>query len=543
MASSRSLLLSLLVAVFALASAQTSLKKPPFVNFLGFNRRRVSPIPFGRTCSGSDTQRTYSGYCNNKFNPLWGSARTKFVIKSTHVVHNLNLLPNARKVSNLICRETGSVKNKRGMSELVTFFGQFIDHTVTETENGDQSMPIAIPADDPVFTAGGNIPFFRTITEGKGLAKSPVNSLSSFVDAASVYGTNEKDALKLRTKSGGKMKLDAAGLLTKAPNGFFVSGDKRANENPVLTSLHTIWTREHNVIADEVTAAFPELATDDEAVYQLARLIVGAELQAVTWHEFLPAILGRKLGKYQRYKSFINPGISTEFSTCAFRVGHTLINGKVTSIAGGKRTTQNLRDVFFSPGAFVAKGVDAYMRGITKTKAAEIDAGITEDVRDFLLNEGRDRKVQLDLAALNIQRGRDHRLPSYNMVRGAYRLRPALSFADITSKPALQAALKEAYGTINRVDAWIGGVSEDHKSGSLGELFGKIWADEFTRLRDGDRFYFEKKGLFTEAQISKIPSLNALVGNKLGIGKVMRKVIIRNTGLSAAEVQANPFFV
>lgn len=539
------LLFSLLAAVAVLAAAQRrrgrSLRRRPFGNFRALNRRRFSPTRVARKCRKNINERTYSGFCNNVGKPKWGSTHTTFLRKSPYAAPKANL-PNPRVVSNNICRETVPKKNKRGLSELVTFFGQFIDHTITETENTATAWDIPIPANDPVFTAGGTIPFFRTATEPRGKHPSPVNLLSSYVDATSVYGTNEDDANALREGTGGKMALDASGLLTVDSGGFFQSGDKRANENPLLTTLHTIWTREHNRVAAEVVTAFPKMG--DEEVYQLARLITSSELQAVTWYEFLPAVLGGKLGPYRGYKMNVNAGISREFSTVGFRVGHTMINGKVTSInAAGVALKQNLRNMFFNPGAFASVGVDNYLRGMTRVAAAEIDAGITEDVRDFLFSNSPGATVQLDLAALNVQRGRDHGIPSYNKLRKKYGLAPAATFADITSNTALQSALQTTYTKVGLVEGWIGGISEDHRKGSLGPLFSAIWRKEFARLRNGDRFYFERPGLFTKKQINKIPTLKALVGTRKAIGKVMRKVIIKNSGLKPGDVSGNPFFV
>ncbi len=97
------------------------------------------------------------------------------------------------------------------------------------------------------------------------------------------------------------------------------------------------------------------------------------------------------------------------------------------------------------------------------------------------------------MAALNIQRGRDHGLADYNDVRKAYGLRPVSSFAEITKNVELQRALQQAYGNVNNIDLWVGGLAEDHVPGaSVGPLFQRIIADQFMRIRDGDRFWYEK---------------------------------------------------
>lgn len=116
---------------------------------------------------------------------------------------------------------------------------------------------------------------------------------------------------------------------------------------------------------------------------------------------------------------------------------------------------------------------------------------IVDEVRNFLF--GPPGSGGLDLSALNIQRGRDHGLADYNTVRVAYGLRPVTSFAQITSDVPTQQALEEAYGNVNDIDLWVGALAEDHlRVGSVGPLLSRILVDQFTRLRDGDRFWYQR---------------------------------------------------
>lgn len=488
-------------------------------------------------------ERTYSGFCNNVRYPTWGSTDTQFHLATPSDDYEKTRLPNPRAISNIVCRETSSIPNRRNMSELVIFFGQLLDHTFTETENGDSRWPIRIPKSDPVFKNGGIIEFFRTVTKGTGKKRSPVNKLSSFIDAASIYGSTDEDVIALRTKENGKMNLTSSDLLTIDSNGSFVSGDERANENPNLIALHTLFTREHNSVCEEVLRFFPNMT--DERVFQLARKIVAAEFQAIVYYEFIPSVMGRRLPRYPGYKPRVNPGISNAFSTVGFRVGHTMINPFITAIDGkNKYTRVRLRHAFFSPTAFRKEGIDSLFRGMMRTRAAEVDARITPEVRDFLFGTDVTNVVQLDLAALNIQRGRDHGIPRYNRVRRRYGLPPVRSFAEITKNKDMQKRLRLAYGHVRRIDAWVGGISEDHVRGSsLGKLFFRIWKREFARLRNGDRFYFEQSWQFSVEQIRKLPTLKGLVGNRKALGNVFRNIIIRNTGISEDNLPENPWFV
>lgn len=69
------------------------------------------------------------------------------------------------------------------------------------------------------------------------------------------------------------------------------TGDGRVNEQVDLALLHTIWMREHNRIAETMAQLHPQWS--DEAVFQETRRIVVAEIQHITYNEFLPIILGK----------------------------------------------------------------------------------------------------------------------------------------------------------------------------------------------------------------------------------------------------------
>lgn len=516
----------------------------PFRSFTEFNQRRSSRRrrlrPIQSQCI-STPHRTLSGFCNNRREPEIGAADTPFELIARPVSFKFARLPNPRTISNVVCEEAKPTRNSRGMSELVTFFGQLLDHTVTETAvDATKPLNVPVPSDDPIFTQTQFIPFMRTVTEGNGRNRSPLNRLSSYIDASSIYSVVEEVAKELRTMKGGRLSTPD-GLLPTDSNGFFISGDERANENPNLTAMHLLFTREHNKVAEVVEREFP--AMNDEEIYQLARAVVGAEFQAIVFFEFLPALTGRTIPAYRGYNERTRATISNAFSTVAFRVGHTLLNSTVTSISeSGVVNNRMLRDSFFNPAAFRKDTIDGLMRGMMSGFASEVDAGITGEVRNFLV--GSDSPMQLDLAALNIQRGRDHGVPSYNALRTFYGLPRVRRFNQITSDINLQIKLETAYnGDIDLVDPWVGGISEDRKVGSFGDLFARIWLREFARLRDGDRFYFEQDGLFTDEQIARIPMLAKVVGPNRRLSGVMRDIIIRNTQIPASQVNRNPFFV
>jgi len=128
--------------------------------------------------------------------------------------------------------------------------------------------------------------------------------------------------------------------------------------------------------------------------------------------------------------------ISTEFATAALRFGHTLINPILRRLDGNFESIPEgdlpLRQAFFSPWRLVEEGgIDPLMRGLFATPAKLkrpnelLNSHLTEDLFTHA------HLVALDLAAMNIQRGRDHGIPSYNEYRVLCNLSRARSFEDL----------------------------------------------------------------------------------------------------------------
>ena len=100
-----------------------------------------------------------------------------------------------------------------------------------------------------------------------------------------------------------------------------MAGDRRAIENPGLASLHTLFLREHNRIADEINHFEP--SWDDEKIFQEARRIVVAELQNIVYNEYLPLVLGDRTvyhGVDSTYDHTVDPSIDNVFATAAYRL-------------------------------------------------------------------------------------------------------------------------------------------------------------------------------------------------------------------------------
>ena len=78
----------------------------------------------------------------------------------------------------------------------------------------------------------------------------------------------------------------------------------------------------------------------------------------------------------------------------------------------------NLADMFFNPEQLHEPGmIDDLIRGMSTTSMETLDQFITDEVTNHLFEDKSTPYSGLDLAALNIQRGRDHGLPGYNLYR------------------------------------------------------------------------------------------------------------------------------
>ncbi len=457
----------------------------------------------------------------------------------------------ARQVSNLCCAQTTDMPDAAGRTNFVWVWGQFIDHDIILTRGGAESMPVAVPTGDPFFdptsTGTAQIGFRRSAFDA-GTGTDPTNqrthrnALTAFLDGSMVYGSDTTRAAALRTFSGGKLKTSAGNLppLNTAglevdnptpadPTTFFLCGDIRANEHLALSSMHTLFIREHNRLAELFAAADPTL--DDEAIYQKARKRVGALIQVITYNEFLPALLGTNaLAPYQGYNPSVDPGIDQVFSTAAFRIGHTMVSSTLLRLdANGNPIAQGnlpIKDGFFTPNRLITEGgIDPILRGLAASNMQTIDTHLVDDLRNFLF--GPPGAGGFDLASLNIQRGRDHGLPDYNSIRVHFGLSAATTYADLTSDVALQQKLAMAFPDINDIDPWLGLLAEDHvPGGAVGPTMRQILIDQFQRLRDGDRFFYRN-------DLSLASELPILEATRLS------DIIRRN---SDALIQDNAFF-
>ena len=456
-------------------------------------------------------------------------------------------LPSARAVSVAVHQAHEETNHNDSVSQMVMQFGQFLNHDfmLTATQGFRCCDPTVLDPDSrepkelrlcfnidigsDVFYSGKRtcFPFTRsdaTCTESG--QREQFNMLTAFIDGSAVYGSDSIRAEKLRTKSGGLLRTHYLGptLPSNKQTSFadinrtserLVAGDGRATMQPGLAAIHSLFVLEHNRIANEITESDPSLP--DEEVYQTARSLVGAQIQNIAYSEFLPVVIGpaamaqynlnlpNDLTETTTYDSTVNPNVFNEFATFAFRFGHSLIPNFLKPATQPLDTINDicpLKENFFKVEEFVVgrdfsgQAWQNILLGISKSKSPPMDSKLSEHISNFLfcgLNCDFANGFGQDLAARNIQRGRDHGLPGYVEYREHCNLAKPSSWenkpAEITQRNWDN--LRSVYTNVEDIDPFTGAISETSVQGGLvGPTIACILGEQFKNLMTGDRFFF-----------------------------------------------------
>lgn len=326
----------------------------------------------------------------------------------------------------------------------------------------------------------------------------------------------------------------------------FLAGDHRANEQTGLTVLHTLWVREHNYIANRINPN----NCPDEQVFQMTRLIVGGEIQKITYQEYLPVVIGdlyfkSKLNKDYKYDSSIDPNIPNAFATAAYRFGHSLVQSEFSRLDNQGNTIElgdlPLAEAFFDLSHYNATGTDPILRGLLHQEARKAD----EFLNDVLTNKLFTTDVNhtgMDLASLNIQRGRDHGLPLWKDWKKWAANKCGFTMQDFEIRSSVtKMKLMQVYGDLDNVDLFVGGLSEKPVgNGVVGPTFACIFLKTFSPLRNGDRFFFENPDIFNEDQREefKHASLTSTIcrNTEPMFGKVPKNAFILGDEVDCSEV-------
>jgi peroxidase len=378
------------------------------------------------------------------------------------------------------------------LSAWLYVFGQFVDHDLdlefTPTTN--PAINITVPPSDPVFKPGTSIAMTRDVRDP--VTNTIINTVAGYLDLSQLYGSTVAVANALRN-SDGTLKSSDNGQALPVVNGSFVTGDPRVMENPELTALTILFMREHNFWVGKLKSEHPSWTGDQ--LYNMAKAITTAEYQNIVYEEYLPVLIGPVLGEYKGYRPNINAQVTQEFSTAAFRVGHSQVSDTQEGLDNNGKVifTESLAQAFFNtPAEDEANGINPLLRSLGVDFSQATDVYTVSVLRNLLFAPLVGGDVdEVDLIAIDIQRERDVGLATLNQTRKALGLAPYSSFAQLTSDPVLQKNLATVYGNIANVDLFMGGLAEDHVPGaSVGPTFQVIIATQFQSLRAGDRFFW-----------------------------------------------------
>ncbi|XP_075753583.1 dual oxidase 2 isoform X2 [Pelodiscus sinensis] len=473
-------------------------------------------------------------------------------------------VPNARKLSNAVAQGPSGRPSVGNRTVLGVFFGFHVLAETLSVENPGcpaEFINILIPQRDPVFDPEGTSDMVLPCQRSKWsveTGQSPnhpreqINVVTGWLDGSAIYGPSHSWSDALRSFSGGKLASGSEASLPQQTNGrnfmwkaldpstgeggsqgIYDFGNARGNENLFLQAESIAWFRYHNLRASELARQNP--GWSDEDVFQHARKWVIATYQNIVLYEWLPTFLQINVAPYQGYKQHVVPSISPEFLVAmvqalatmvppgVYRRNETCDFPEVINLDGTKSPAFRLCNSYWSrknPNLLAVRDVDNLLLGMSSQIAEEQDNVVVEDLRDYWY--GPLKYSRTDYVASYIQRGRDLGLPTYNKVRELFSLPPAQNwsfFTHVDAKVRQEVAALYA-NDISKLEFLPGALLENNQS--AGSLSSAIISDQFTRLRDSDRFWFEnrKNGLFTQAEIDEIRKITFrdVLGNVTYVG-------------------------
>uniref|UniRef100_A0AC35TLS9 ShKT domain-containing protein n=1 Tax=Rhabditophanes sp. KR3021 TaxID=114890 RepID=A0AC35TLS9_9BILA len=469
--------------------------------------------------------RTIDGSCNNFERPAVGASFTSFVRLmrpvyedgfAVEVGRRNRKRPNPRELSRLLI--SSRVKVLSNKNQMVMQFAQFFSHditsnTITNACNCQSVHPNCINLFFDSFDPKRNRMQCMSITRsvqtcGTGVVGSPrqqMNRHSSYIDASNVYGSSPDVLQTVRTRQFLRTTVinnKHFPPLNLSPTfDSMVTGDDRSTLFVGLAAMHTIFVRLHNQIAEELQSMNTKWSTD--RIFQETRKIVGGIMQVITYKEFIPALFGEQnvqglIPTYKGYQEQVDASISNEFAAAAFRL-HGMITTNYPLINERNQTIGNLR---FIQGVnqmkeILGKGTHALLRGIISQplkKPQRFEPQLTEEFFGG----------SVDMATINIVRGRDHGLGSYNDYRRVCNLTPLTNIMnwDVVSDNDVKQRVSQMYPNPEEIDLYVGGILEEPLPGALvGPTFACLLADQFKRSRDGDRFFYKNPETYTRNQM------------------------------------------
>jgi len=557
-------------------------------------------------CDPNTRYRTADGTCNSLQREQLGSSE-RFFSRYLEAEYEDDIAvprvgPNPRTVSNRVMATGTTKKNLHQVNILETIYAQFKNHDLERNlllqgSTPETTVQIPLLPGDALYNASASNNYILvslsngTVSSGTGQFEV-YNGATSWSDLSQIYGPTPEIASALRLFSDGKLKtsnyviqlnpfvsipffnllpsqaitnLTSNTVLLGGPSNTPTAGDDRASENIGLFIINVLYFREHNRIATALKAARVFRQADgtdinittisdpvqlDELLFQEAKRRLIAQDQKIFFKDYVSVVLRSPLKKYNGYKESRGSETPIEFSTGAFRYGHSSIGSyklrnSTTNciytytipagtfgpfpVVSSELPFAGQLGGFFSPqfALFTAGGLENVLAGMLSEKAELADALFADPVRTirFAGSIG----AGIDLATFDIVRGRLNGLANYHNLRKRFygkddevasqkniyalpgcqgnknaAIDPIECFLYITSNLSAASTLRELYGKVNRLDGLVGLLSEDLEDDQLlPRTLRGIIAEWYTDLRDSDRFYYEN-GQFSPEELLEI---------------------------------------
>lgn len=338
---------------------------------------------------------------------------------------------------------------------------------------------------------------------------------------------------------------------------FLIVGDDNGNENYPLAAMHILFLREHNYQAREFYKNNNDLS--DEEIFQKTRKLIIALFQKIVYYEFLPNLFNENNDKENILEEYrFDPTIELKamdiFSHAAFRL-HSMVTERLhlANPLNGQSFTADisLKNTFYNTEIIREYGIDALILGLIQQKSDLVGFEMSDSLRNFLFYK---TEKPLDLFTIDIVRGRELGLPHYlktlQLIRKKFNLCinnsdkkmenndcdnsfVFTSWKNVTKDSIMQKKLSEIYGAegYKNMDLLVGLLAEqkDNKQDTFGPTQTFIIKEQFKRLRNGDKFYFEYPNLFEKRELEYI------------FKRTLRDIILDNTNIDKEQLAQNVF--
>ncbi|CRL07712.1 CLUMA_CG020666, isoform A [Clunio marinus] len=501
------------------------------------------------TLTSHSKYRSIDGFGNNLKNPFWGTSGTPFSRFGAKAyedgIHSIrksvmgNDLPSPRKiVTKVLLQAQKANPPTQTPNTLINMLVLYLTHDMAfqapiegsyDNENirccsnrnknvlapefsHSACLPVTVPENDP-FYRKANVKCLNMVRAQQ--SSSPctlqngeiLNKATSYIDHSIVYGSEDLDTRKIRTFSSGKLRIPSNKVLPTDRFGNYLQSSLRLAVAPIGAVWPSIFARNHNKLAEGLAAVNPQW--DDETLFQEARRInIAIFHSGIFSGRIIETIFKKRIN--ETYKENFDASTSLEFST-AYRIGHFYLQPEMLLIDETGTTEKVPHSETLGRLDLVENYFEATVRGLLQQPVNYLNYS-EEIFNRFAKNKDG---MGLDLLSIDIQRGRDHGLPTFLDARRKSGFKADFkTFDDLTEifPQHNVELLKSVYEDVEDIDLYVGAMLETFSSLDevlVGETLGYVIGHQYQRSVGGDVYFYTHKvnpHPFTDSQIHAIDS-------------------------------------